>query len=149
MQYTKLQINNNIRKALEAGRSNDDALDLFLKMNMVNDLGPERPFIRMGPSPSEIHMNLIGNDVIDKDDFKLELVKGAKTPTERLVVKLSPICVLYAEKSYASLQVTINDKNMTSIYLKSYRANDIALWIIRQKQHLEKYMQGWDAVFSQ
>lgn len=148
MQYSKAQINSNILKALEAGRSNDDALDLFLKMNMENDLSNERPFIRQGPSPSDVYGNLIGNHDIDKDDIRLELVKGIKTPTERLVVKLSPICVLYAEKSYASLQVTINDKNMTSIYLKSYRADDIALWIIRQKQHLEKYMQGWDAVLS-
>ena len=149
MQYTKVQINNNIRKVLEGGRSNDDALDLYLKMNMENDLGPERPFIRMGPSPSDVHMSLIGNDVIDKDDFRLELTKGTKIPTQRLVVKLSPTCTLYAEKSYASLQVTINEKNMTSIYLKSYKAEDVALWMIRQKRHLEKYMEGWDAVLSQ
>ena len=148
MQYTKAQINNNILKALEAGRSNDDALDLFLKMNMENDLSPERPFIRLGPSPSDIHTNLIDNHVIDKDDFKLELTKKSNNPVQRLVVKLSPICTLYAEKSYASLQVTINDKNMTSIYLKSYQAEDIALWMIRQKQHLEKYLQGWDTVLS-
>ena len=149
MQYTKVQINNNIRKTLEYGRSNAEALDLYLKMNMENDLGPECPFIRMGPSPSDIHMNLIGNDVIDKDDFKLELSKKSKNPVQRLVVKLSPTCTLYAEKSYASLQVTVNEKNMTSIYLKSYRAEDVALWMIRQKQHLEKYMEGWDAVLSQ
>jgi hypothetical protein len=149
MQYTKVQINNNIRRALEDGRSNDDALDLFLKMNMENDLSNERPFIRQGPSPSDVHMNLIGNDVIDKDDFRLELTKGTKIPTQRLVVKLSPTCTLYAEKSYASLQVTINEKNMTSIYLKSYKAEDVALWMIRQKRHLEKYMEGWDAVLSQ
>lgn len=149
MQYTKVQINSNIRRALEDGRSNDDALDLYLKMNMENDLGNERPFIRKGPSPSDVHMNLIGNDVIDKDDFRLELTKGTKIPTQRLVVKLSPTCTLYAEKSYASLQVTINEKNMTSIYLKSYKAEDVALWMIRQKRHLEKYMEGWDAVLSQ
>ena len=78
MQYTKVQINNNIRRALENGRSNDDALDLYLKMNMENDLGNERPFIKKGPSPSDIHMNLIGNHVIDKDDFMLEVTKKDK-----------------------------------------------------------------------
>ena len=78
MQYTKVQINNNIRRALENGRSNDDALDLYLKMNMENDLGNERPFIKKGPSPSDIHMNLIGNHVIDKDDFKFEVTKKDK-----------------------------------------------------------------------
>ena len=39
MQYSKVQINNNIRRLLEEGRSNDDALDFFLMMNMMNDLG--------------------------------------------------------------------------------------------------------------
>ena len=50
MQYTAVQIRNNIRKVLEEGRSNEDALDLFLKMNMENDLGPERSFMMKAPS---------------------------------------------------------------------------------------------------
>ena len=94
MEYTKVQINNNIRRLLEDGRSNDDALDFYLKMNMINNLSDERPFIRKGPSPSEIHMNLIGNDDIGKDDFKLEMVNRASCPTQRLVVRLSPACTL-------------------------------------------------------
>ena len=149
MQYTKVQINSNIRRALEDGRSNDDALDLYLKMNMENDLGPERPFIKKGPSPSDIHMNLIGNQVIDKDDFKLEVTKNSKIPVQRLVVKLSPTCTLYAVTYHSSLHITINEKILTSIYLKSYWAEDVALWLIRQKQHFEQYMEGWDAVLSQ
>ena len=148
MQYSKIQINNSIRRVLEEGGSNDDALDLFLHMNMVNDLGPEHPFITKGPSPSDVHMNLLGNDDIDKNDIKLELTKGTKIPIQRLVVKLSPTCTLYAETSYSSLQVTINEKNMTSIYLKSYKAQDIALWMIRQKQNLEKYQECWNAVLD-
>ena len=148
MQYTKVQINNNIRNVLEQGKSNEDALDLFLMMNMENDLGPENLFIMTGPSPSEVHMNLLGNDDIDKDDVKLETIKGTKVDIQRLVVKLSPICTLYAETSHSSLQVTINEKNMTSMYLKSYKALDVALWMIRQKRNLEKYLESWNAVLD-
>jgi hypothetical protein len=148
MQYTKVQINNNIRKVLEEGKSNEDALDLFLRMNMVNDLGPERPFIMKGPSLSEVHMNLIGNDDIDKDDVKLETIKGTKVDIQRLVVKLSPTCTLYADDNHSSLQVTINEKNMTSMFLKSYKALDVALWMIRQKRNLEMYLESWDAVLD-
>ena len=148
MQYTTVQINNNIRRVLEEGKSNEDALDLFLKMNMENNLGPERPFIMKGPSPSEVHMNLLGNDDIDKDNIKLEMIKGTKVFTQRLVVKLSPTCILYAETSHSSLHVTINEKNMTSMYLRSYKAVDVALWMIRQKQNLEKYLECWDAVLE-
>ena len=148
MQYTKFQINNNIRKVLEEGKSNEDALDLFLMMNMENDLGPENLFIMTGPSPSEVHMNLLGNDDIANDDIKLEMMKGARIYTQRLVVKLSPTCTLYAETSHSSLQVTINEKNMTSMYLRSYKAVDVALWMIRQKQNIEEYLESWDAVLE-
>ena len=149
MQYTKAQINSNIRKTLEYGRSNDDALDLYLKMNMENDLGPERPFIWKGPSLAEIHMNLIGNHVIDKDDFKLEVTKNAKIPVQRLVVRLSPTCTIYVEEFHSILHVTINETILTGMYLKSYQAEDVAQWLIRQKQNLEKYMEGWDDVLAQ
>ena len=148
MQYTKFQINNNIRKVLEEGKSNEDALDLFLMMNMENDLGPENLFIMTGPSPSEVHMNLIGNDDIANDDIKLEMMKGARIYTQRLVVKLSPTCTLYAETSHSSLHITINEKNMTSMYLRSYKAVDVALWMIRQKQNIEEYLESWDAVLE-
>lgn len=148
MQYTKSQIVTNVRNVLEEGYSNDDALDFFLKMNMMNNLSDERPFINKGPSPSDVHMNLIGNDVIDKNDFKLEITGGAKNPIQRLVVRLSPSCTLYAEKCYSSLRFTINEKTITCMYIKSYQAKDIALWIIRQKQNLEEYMEGWDAILS-
>lgn len=147
MLYTKVQINNNIRRLLEEGKSNDDALDFFLKMNMMNDLGPDKPFITKSPSPAEVQIQLLGNDVIDKDDIKLELT-NAKYPSQRLVVRLSPSCTLYAEKAHDSLQVTINEKNLTYMCLKSYRAEDVALWMIRQKQKLKEYMEGWDAVLD-
>ena len=145
--YTKAQINNNISKLLEEGKSNDVAFDFFLMMNMVNDLGPERPFITKAPTPAEVRIHLLGNDAIDKDDVKLEMT-NAKIPIQRLVVRLSSNCTLYAELSYNSLQVTVNGRNLTVMYLKYYRAEDIALWMIRQKQKLDEYIEEWDAVLA-
>ena len=145
MQYTNVQINNNIRRLLEEGKSNDDALDFFLKMNMQNDLGPEQPFVTKAPLPAEVRMHLLGNGTVDDDDIKLEMNQGTKP---RLVVRLSPSCMLYAEQSHSALQVTINEKNITFMLLKSYRAEDIALWMIRQKQKLEEYMAEWDVVLN-
>ena len=148
MRYSKVIIANDIRRALEEGKSNDDALDLFLMMNMMNDLPDERPFITKGPSPSDVHMHLIGNDVIGKDDFQLKMVMSKKFFTQKLIVKLSPAYTLYAETNHSNLQVIINEKNMTCMYLNSYQAEDIALWMIRQKQNLDKYMESWDAVLD-
>ena len=94
MTYTKAQINNNISKLLEEGKSNDDALHFFLKMKMVNDLGPERPFITKAPSPAEVKIHLLGYDDIPQDDVILELPNQAKNNTQRLVFKLSPAYAL-------------------------------------------------------
>ena len=148
MRYSNIQINNNIRRVLEEGKSNEDALDLFLMMNMMNDLETEHSFVMKGPSPSDVHMNLIGNNVIDKDDFKLKLASGTKFWIQRLVVRLLPNCTLYAESNHSSLQVTINEKNMTAMYLKSYHAEDIAMWMIRQKKNIGRYMEGWNEVLN-
>ena len=148
MRYSNKQINNNIRRVLEEGKSNHDALDLFLRMNMMNDLGTERSFVKKRLSPSDIHLNLIGNNVIDKDDFKLKMASGTKFLTPRLIVKLSPNCTLFAESNHSSLQVTINEKIMTAMYLKSYNAEDIAMWMIRQKLNIDRYMEGWNDVLN-
>ena len=93
-------------------------------------------------------MNLIGNNVIDKDDFKLKMASGTKFLTPRLIVKLSPNCTLFAESNHSSLQVTINEKIMTAMYLKSYNAEDIAMWMIRQKLNIDRYMEGWNDVLN-
>ena len=146
--YTKAQINNNISKLLEEGKSNDDALHFFLKMKMVNDLGPERPFITKAPSPAEVKIHLLGYDDIPQDDVILELPNQAKNNTQRLVFKLSPAYALYVEKVHDSLQVTVNGKNLTAMYLKTFRAADIALWMIRQRHKLDKYIEEWDTVLD-
>ena len=125
MTYTKAQINNNISKLLEEGKSNDDALHFFLKMKMVNDLGPERPFITKAPSPAEVKIHLLGYDDIPQDDVILELPNQAKNNTQRLVFKLSPAYALYVEK-----------------------VPDIALWMIRQRHKLDKYIEEWDSVLD-
>ena len=106
MQYTKIQINSNIRRALEDGRSNDDALDLYLKMNMENDLGPERPFIRKGPSPSDVHMNLIGNHVIDKNTYIMEIKSLDSLPLDlsRLLAKLKIYPRSFSKPKHAYLK---------------------------------------------
>ena len=148
MRYSNKQINNNIRRVIEEGKSNDDALDLFLMMNMMNDLGTERSFVMKGPSPSDVHMHLFGNNVFGKDDFKLKMASGKNFMTQRLVVRLSPNCTLYAETIHSSLQVTINEKNMTTMYFKSYHAEDIAMWMIRQKKNIDRYMESWNEVLN-
>jgi hypothetical protein len=144
MLYTKVQISNNIAKTLEEGRSNDYALGLYLMMRMMNDLGPEQPFVTKVSSPGEVRMHLMGNGTISDSDINLELPSN-KYPYPRLLVKLSPACIIYAEKVHSALQLTINDKRHTVMYLKSYRADQIALWMIRQKQRLDEYMNDWDA----
>ena len=34
------------------------------------------------------------------------------------------------------------------MYLKTFRAADIALWMIRQRHKLDKYIEEWDSVLD-
>ena len=34
------------------------------------------------------------------------------------------------------------------MYLNSYQAEDVALWMMRQKQNLDRYMEDWNAVLD-
>ena len=148
MTYSRQAIRNRVLRVLSEGNSTNDALDMFLMMNMSNDLGEERPFITKGPTLSDISMHLLGNGVIGDEDIKVKMFKGLKMPVQRLVVKLSPSCTIYAETSRNVLLVNINDKSIATTSIRHLNAEDIAMWIIRQKQNLDRYMGEWETVLT-
>lgn len=142
--YSTQAINNLILRELSEGRSMTDVLDLFLSRKMYNDMDDDRPYNLNAPSAEDINLNLIGNEVIDQQDFCIKMIKGRNGTIPRLEVKLSSACTLYIEKWREFIHVSVNDKNLSSISLKKQSAGDIALWIIRQKQNLNSYIAEWE-----
>ena len=96
------------------------------------------PQFASAPLPGEIYDNLIGNNVIAKQDFKLEKVKGYAMRNQKLLVRLSPEITLDLIKKQGSLYATINENTETSMRIINQNATDVAMWLIRQKDALSK-----------
>lgn len=146
-EYNKRSIYNKILKVLSEGKNQNDARDMFITAKMANDMTEEKSFFLLPPSISEINVHLLGNNVIDQADFSIQKINGnVFTSAYRLIVKISPICTLYLEKSHQCIKVKINDKNIATTALRNYRVEDIAKWIIRQKENFDTYLNEWETV---
>ena len=145
--FNNAQIRNTIIREMCAGKCNDDIRDIFLMMKMTNNLNDTKKPIANPPTLSSIRDNLLGNEVIAKNDFKIEnniRKYSNRWIVEELNVRLSPICLLHIERNSKYLCVTINRISSTSICIGNLCAADVAMWIIRQKQNLDKYLQEWE-----
>lgn len=144
-----MYIRNCIIRALSEGHSNEDALDSFLMMKMENSIENSKRKILLCPSLSEVYKHMIGNQTIQESDYELKSSNAMIMPHQRLIVKLSPSCTLYIEKSGGQFQVTINEKSFTSIFIRNYRADDMAMWIISQKEKLDQYIKDWEILLHE
>lgn len=153
--YTKRSINNQLLNALTEGKNQNDVRDMFIMTQMTNDMTEEKSTYQLPPSVSEINVYMLGNNVIDQADFSIQKINSnVLISAYRLIVKISPICTLYLEKSRLSIKeksrqiikVKINDKNIATTYLRNYRIEDIVKWIIRQKVNFDTYLNEWETV---
>lgn len=148
-EYNKRSIYNKILKVLSENKNKNDARDMFITAKMANDMTEEKSFFLLPPSISEINVHLLGNNVIDQADFSIQKISGnIFTSDYRLIIKISPICTLYLEKSHQCIKVKINDKNIATTALRNYRVEDIAKWIIRQKENFDTYLNEWESIIK-
>ena len=154
-EYSKRSINNQLLNALTEGKNQNDVRDMFIMTQMTNDMTEEKSTYQLPPSVSEINVYMLGNNVIDQADFSIQKINSnVLISAYRLIVKISPICTLYLEKSRLSIKeksrqiikVKINDKNIATTYLRNYRIEDIVKWIIRQKVNFDTYLNEWETV---
>lgn len=146
--YTKQVINHQLVTYLAWGFSNKEVFERFLMMKMHNDMKERTPQFVSAPLPGEVYDNLIGNNMIAKQDFQLEKVKGYATHSQKLRVRLSPEITLDLIKEHGSLYATINENIETSMYVSNQNATDVAMWLIRQKENLESYLDDWETCLN-
>ena len=147
--YTKQVINYQVVRYLSMGFSNNEVLEIFLMMKMHNDMRERTPQFVSAPLPGEIYDNLIGNNVIAKQDFQLEKVKGYAMRNQKLLVRLSPEITLNLIKEQGSLYATINENIETCMHVSNQDATDVAMWLIRQKGNLESYQNDLDTCLKE
>ena len=146
--YTKEVINFQVETCLAWGFPNNKILELFLMMKMHNDMRERTPQFVSAPLPEEVYDNLIGNNVIAKQDIQLEKVDENAMRNQKLLVRLSPEITLDLIKKQGSLYATINENTETSMRMINQNATDVAMWLIRQKENLESYLNDLETCLN-
>ena len=146
--YTKEVINFQVETCLAWGFPNNKILELFLMMKMHNDMRERTPQFVSAPLPEEVYDNLIGNNVIAKQDIQLEKVDENAMRNQKLLVRLSPEITLDLIKKQGSLYTTINENTETSMRMINQNATDVAMWLIRQKENLESYLNDLETCLN-
>ena len=147
--YTKEVINFQVETCLAWGFPNNKILELFLMMKMHNDMREKTPQFVSAPLPEEVYDNLIGNNVIAKQDIQLEKVDENAMRNQKLLVRLSPEITLDLIKKQGSLYATINENTETSMRIINQNATDVAMWLIRQKGNLESYLNDLETCLKE
>ena len=147
--YTKQVINYQVVRYLSMGFSNNEVLEIFLMMKMHNDMRERTPQFVSAPLPEEVYDNLIGNNVIAKQDIQLEKVDENAMRNQKLLVRLSPEITLDLMKKQGSLYATINENTETSMRIINQNATDVAMWLIRQKENLESYLNDLETCLKE
>ena len=148
MKYSKQIINNSILRSLSEDMNMGDILDTFLMMKMSNDIDESKSQAKKAPSLSDIKIQLLGNEVIEEKDYSIQMFGAVNISVPRLSVKISPSCTLFIENVRGSLQAKVNDKKMTTMCIRMGKAEEVAMWIIRQKEKFESYLEEWDTVIK-
>ena len=147
--YTKEVINHQVETCLAWGFPNNKILELFLMMKMDNDMRERTPQFVSAPLPEEAYDNLIGNNVIAKQDIQLEKVNENAMRNLKLLVRLSPEITLDLIKKQGSLYATINENTETSMRMINQNATDVAMWLIRPKGNLESYQNDLETCLKE
>lgn len=148
MLYKKQDIVSKVERCLAEEMNNDDVQDIFLMMKMSNDLGEDKKIRWKSPTLESVNMNLLGNGVLQEKDFMLKEVNAIKQVEQNLEVRLSPSRTLNIVRPNHALVGTVNNNPMGMISLGNHDAEEIALWIVRQKQNLESYQEEWERVLK-
>lgn len=148
MKYSKQVINNTVLRYMSEGMNNDDILDSFLMMKMSNDFNEEYSLGKKAPSLSDIKNELLETDVMEEKDYNVKMFGIVNISVTRLSVKISPTCTLNIENARGTLQAKLNEKNRTTMSLQTTKAKDVAMWIIRQKENYENYLDEWNSVMK-
>lgn len=145
--YNKVFIQNMIIRAISAGQCNDDTMERFLLMKMENDLED----MKTSAHNVSVYDLLIENGIFDEKDFIIGCNKKSifiKKLVEGLNVTLSPTYHLLVERIKNHIEIRLNKRYHTSIYVGQFKSDEgMAMWLIRQKQNLDHYLQEWETTF--
>lgn len=135
---------NMIVNALSEGWHHANIKERYLTMRMLRDFGDEQ--YHGSPILQDIFEHLVANDAIDNKDISTEY-RGPGNTVPTLNVRLSPSFTLHIEKPSRGLRVMVNDSIPVVLYPGT--AANVVMWVIRQKQRFDKYLEEWELLFGE
>ena len=143
---TKAVMRNMIVDSLSNGLEYGIIKEKFLTMRMVRDFGEECYF--GSPSLQDIYDNLLGCGIIDNKDISTDYSGQGRT-VPRLNVRLSSAVCLHVGRTARGLSITVNESAPMFMYINPGNAANVVMWVIRQKQNLNLYLQEWEELFKE
>lgn len=141
---TKAVMRNMIVDALSNGLEYGIIKEKFLMMRMVRNFGEECYF--GSPPLQDIYDNLLACDIIDNKDISTEYSGHGRT-VPRLNVRLSSAVCLHMGRTARGLSITVNES--APMFINPGNATNVLMWVIRQKQNLNLYLQEWEELFKE
>ena len=147
VRYNKQKMTRNVMKLLSEGSNNTgDARDMFLKMKMLDDLEDSKPREEDAPTTSDISEQLLVKGVVDASDISEKKLCMGSMLVPCLLVRVSPLYTMHIETSSRFITVSLNDNPVATMSIGNRCAEQVATWILRQKQNLDTYLEEWEDV---
>ena len=133
------------REALRRGDNTEEVFETFLYRCMFLYINPDTVICPYRPAPLEVYEALSNNDIICKEDICLEQSIVADYMYYELEVKIHPQLSLTV-LNYDELKVTLNGKSKVKNWAGHLAAEELANWMVRLKQNLQRHIEEWNTL---
>ena len=134
-----------VTEALRRGDNTEDVFETYLYCCMFLYRKPNPVISSCRPTPKEVYEALSNNDVICKEDICLEQYIVVDNIYYELKVKIHPQLSLTV-LNYDGLKVTLNGNSKVKNWGCHLSAVELANWMIRLKQNLQRHIEEWNTL---
>lgn len=134
-----------VAEALRRGDNTEEVFETYLYRCMFLYKNPDPVICSHRPAPKEVYEALSNNDVICKEDICLERTIVADNIYYELEVKIHPQLSLTV-LNYDGLKVTLNGKSKVKNWVGHLAAEELANWMVRMKQNLQRHIEEWNTL---
>ncbi|MBR5716695.1 MAG: hypothetical protein IKX59_08915 [Bacteroidales bacterium] len=134
-----------VAEALRRGDNSEDVFETYLYRCMFLYRNPNPVICSYRPAPKDVYEALSNNDVICKEDICLEQTIVADNIYYELEVKIHPQLSLTV-LNYDGLKVTLNGKSKVKNWVGHLAAEELANWMVRMKQNLQRHIEEWNTL---
>ena len=134
-----------VAEALRRGDNTEEVFETYLYRCMFLYRNPNPVICSYRPAPKDVYEALSNNDVICKEDICLEQTIVADNIYYELEVKIHPQLSLTV-LNYDGLKVTLNGKSKVKNWVGHLAAEELANWMVRMKQNLQRHIEEWNTL---